>query len=479
MQRIIENAKKEEYAYIKEHPLYFIEQYVKIESKDGLSPIVPFKLWEGQKKALLSIDSHRLNIILKARQLGITWLVLAYALFMLLTKEGASIVALSRTQTEANELIRRLSVMLLELRAFVRPAEEKSAGWFTFKKRQTEIELYLNGKKFSAFTVFASAPGAARSFTADLIIFDEWAYQQYAEEIWVSGLPTVNRTGGGKVIGLSTMQLGTLFERLWKNSKQFNKIFLPWNTDPSRNDEWYKKTRELMGEMVKKEYPMTPEEALSSPGGSYFDNFRSDIHIISPFNIPPHWRKYHAIDYGLDMLASVWAAFDEEDNCYIYREVYESGLIISDACKKMAEAEEGEDIYARFAPPDLFGRSGETGRTRIEAFRDGGFNFEKASADRESGWLNLKEMLKVYTDISGKQTSRLKIFSCCKNLIRSLISIKCDKRRASDCAKEPHELTHAPDALRYLLISRPTGQNDECVSDTWYDEAENFLSYGL
>ena len=478
MLAIIEEARREEYLYCKENPTYFIQEYVKIESKEGSSPIIPFILWPLQKQALKSIMSHRLNIILKARQLGITWLVLAIALHMLLSEEGASVVALSRTETEAKELVRRMNIMLSNLGAFVHQPGEEGWNWFTYKSKSTEINLFLNGKEFSCFKVFASAAGAARSFTANLIIFDEWAYQQFAEEIWISGLPTVNRVGGGKVIGVSTMQLGTLFEKLWRYNRQFNKIFLPWNADPSRNEKWYEDTKDLMGELVKQEYPMSADEALCSPGGSFFQELRRHIHVCEPFEIPSSWRKYHAIDYGLDMLAGIWAAFDNEGNAFVYREIYESDLIIPDACARMAELENKEEIYARYAPPDLFGRSGETGKTRIEAFQENGFIFEKSSADREAGWSALKEWLRVYTDKNGASTSRLKIFSCCPNLIRTLFAIERDKKRPSDCAKEPHELTHAPDALRYLMINRPCGKDKEQVKDKWISEAESFLQYG-
>lgn len=479
MNWIIDKAREDEYAYIKEHPIYFIEEYVKIENKDGSSPIIPFRLWPGQKEALLSILSHRMNIILKARQLGITWLVLAIALHLMLTREGYCVIALSRTETEAKELARRINMMLSNLGAFVRPYGEKNWDWFTFKPKINETIVLKGNKQFSSFKVFASSGGAARSFTADLIIFDEWAYQKAAEDIWISGLPTVNRIGGGMVIGLSTMQLGTLFEKLWKYNKQFNHIFLPWTTDPSRNEVWYSRTKELIGELILQEYPSTADEALSSPGGCFFSELRRDIHVCEPFPIPSSWRRYHAIDYGLDMLAGIWAAFDGEGNAFIYREIYKSNLIIPKACLEMRTLEDGEDIYTRFAPPDLFGRSGETGKTRIEAFREGGFDFEKSSADREAGWSTLKEWLQVFTDTDGKLNSRLKIFSCCPNLIRTLFSIQRDKRKPSDCATEPHELTHAPDALRYLMINRPLGNETALPDDRWLAEAEGFLNFGI
>ena len=90
-----------------EHPAYFIENYCQIEDKDTPGVAVPFALWDGQREALQELAAHKLNIILKARQLGITWLVLAYAVHLLLKTPGATVIAISRTEEEAKELVRR------------------------------------------------------------------------------------------------------------------------------------------------------------------------------------------------------------------------------------------------------------------------------------------------------------------------------------------------------------------------------------
>ena len=88
-----------------EHPAYFIENYCQIEDKDTPGVAVPFALWDGQREALQELAAHKLNIILKARLLGITWLVLAYAVHLLLKTPGATVIAISRTEEEAKEYI--------------------------------------------------------------------------------------------------------------------------------------------------------------------------------------------------------------------------------------------------------------------------------------------------------------------------------------------------------------------------------------
>lgn len=45
--------------------------------------------------------------------------------------------------------------------------------------------------------------------------------------------------------------------------------------------------------------------------GQFFKEFDRELHVCDPFIIPEHWRRYRAFDYGLDMLACLWAAVDE------------------------------------------------------------------------------------------------------------------------------------------------------------------------
>ena len=183
--------------------------------------------------------------------------------------------------------------------------------------------------------------------------------------------------------------------------------------------------------------------------GQYFDEFKREIHTCTPFEIPPEWRRYVAFDYGLDMLAAYWIAVDNLHNCYVYRELCQSNLPISTAAQKILEyTPSNEKIYAFLAPPDLWGRSQETGKSKAILFGEAGLDLTKSNNDRESGWLAVKELLKQ--DANGNP--RLHIFSTCKWLIKYLPELQRDEKKPTDCATEPHEITHSPDALRYFAI---------------------------
>ena len=180
--------------------------------------------------------------------------------------------------------------------------------------------------------------------------------------------------------------------------------------------------------------------------GRYFTEFDTRLHVCEPFEIPTGWRKYRTIDYGLDRLACLWIAVSPEGAPFVYREYCESSLTISAAARAILERTPvGEDIYATLAPPDLFGRSQESGKSKATLFSEFGLSFTKTSNDRECGWLAVKELL---TAGEGK----LRIFSVCTELIKCLPALMRDKIRPTDCATEPHDITHAPDALRGFAI---------------------------
>lgn len=194
--------------------------------------------------------------------------------------------------------------------------------------------------------------------------------------------------------------------------------------------------------------------------GQYFEEFNRDDHVCEPFPIPKEWRRYRAIDYGLDMLACYWIAVDSTRRCYVYKELCEGDLPISTAAEKInAMTNEDEEIYITLAPPDLWNRSQETGRSKALIFGESGLPLVKSNNDREAGWLALKELMKK--DANGE--SRLQIFNTCTRLIKNLPELQRDAKKPTDTATEPHEITHAPDALRYFGIywTRPAPDQDQ------------------
>lgn len=447
----VSELRNAEIEYCRSNILYFIETYCHIEDKDAVELIQPFNLWDMQKQAVLSIVDHKLNIILKARQLGFSWLTLAIASHLLVCNSGRTVVALSRSENEAMELVRRLGVILEYMPEFICDVKNQPNGWtgLTYQKTAMSIRIeYPNGPG-SEFKAFPSSPNAARSFTADLLIFDEWAFQQFAEEIWISGYPVINRPFGGKVIGLSTIDRGSLFESLFTDpDNNFNKIFIPWYADPRRDQKWYEETKRALGDAITQEYPATIEEALTVPGGSFFPEVTKTTHEAKDI-LEGKVRRYVALDYGLDMLSVHWIMVDSQNNALVYREYDSPNKTIGEASEIILDLSADEQIDAFLAPPDLWNRSQESGKSRAILFQEHGLNLLKSSNDFPAGCAGMKEWLKVQAN--GKPRLQF-LENTSPNVIRCLMKIQRDKRKPNVYAKEPHDLTHDVDSIRYFCV---------------------------
>lgn len=193
--------------------------------------------------------------------------------------------------------------------------------------------------------------------------------------------------------------------------------------------------------------------------GVFFPEFRRDLHVVSPFVIPDEWNRYIALDYGLDMFAVVFVAINTHGRAYIYKEIHKSNLIISKAAKELRDHPDINKIKYIYAPPDLWNRRNDTGKSAAEIFYENGIRLDKCSADRVNGWLAVKEWVKPFQtkdEQTGqdKTETNLCIFSNCLNLIRCLPAVQHDEKNPNDVATEPHELTHITDALRYFCVSR-------------------------
>lgn len=443
----IQELREREIEYCRANVEYFIDTYGHIEDKDAEELIQPFSMWDEQRKALRSIMKHRWNVILKARQLGFSWLVLHIAAHTLLSP-GKTVIGLSRTEEEAKELVRRLTMIFTYMPELVSDKQYLPINWEGAVFSYTALKLtvtFPNGQ-VSTFQAFPSSPGVGRSFTANLIIFDEWAFQQFAREIWQGGFPTINRPNGGKVIGLSTIERGSLFEEIYTDPDNgFNKIFIPWYADPRRDKEWYERTKRALGDLITAEYPASVEEALMVPGGAYFPEVTKDTHETD-IELSGKLRRYVSIDYGLDMLSAHWIQVDLNENAQVYRECDQSNLTISQAAEMILRMTGSETIESYLAPPDLWNRRQETGKSVADIFAEHGIILTKTSNDMFNGCMGMKEWLKVPEDGSHPRLTFLKDTS--PNAIRCLQKIQKEKNKPSIYAKQPHDLTHDVDSLR-------------------------------
>ncbi|MBQ8758250.1 MAG: phage terminase large subunit [Clostridia bacterium] len=178
--------------------------------------------------------------------------------------------------------------------------------------------------------------------------------------------------------------------------------------------------------------------------GQFFSEFDYHKHTIDVGQIAPGAKKYCAIDYGLDMLAALFVAVDGKGDCVVYDEIHRENLIVSHAAELIKEKMDG--VCMVIAPSDLWSRQKDSGKSIAELFSENGVYLTKLKSERIGGWMCLREFF--------KKEGKLKIMRNCQNLIRCIPLLLHDKHRIGDASTVPHNITHAPDALRYFAVSR-------------------------
>ena len=189
--------------------------------------------------------------------------------------------------------------------------------------------------------------------------------------------------------------------------------------------------------------------------GQYFSEWDRNKHVVEPFTIPREWRKFRAMDWGYnDPTCCLWFAVAPDGHIYVYREIYERQHLASDTAKQIKELSAFEEITYTVASPDMWQKRGVKdimgGENIAETFTTMGVPLIKADNARVVGWQRVREFLSSSPDGSPY----LRIFSSCKNLIRTLPTLYYDEHDHEDVSDKCED--HAPEALRYGCMSRPS-----------------------
>jgi hypothetical protein len=247
-------------------PAEFIERTSIEVVNDQATAIAPFHLWPGQRTALTTMEQERLIVFLKARQLGISWLVCGFALWLGTSFAGQPILVYSQGQIEANELIRRTS--------FLYEQHQLRDQLPMLTRDNTGLLEWENGSRMLSL---AATRKAGRSFTAALAILDEWAFMAWPRETLAAVKPTID--AGGKLAIISSADgQGTGYHQFWQHasagSNGYKAVFLPWFARPDRDAGWRdRKLAESGGDTatVYREYPANDLEAFSAATDLVYD----------------------------------------------------------------------------------------------------------------------------------------------------------------------------------------------------------------
>ena len=225
-------------------PSYFINNYTKISHP--LEGLISFKTYPYQDELLKDFNDYRFNVILKARQLGISTITAAYIVWLMLFHRDKNVLVIAtKFQTAAN-LVKKVKNIMQNLPPWIRISEIKIDNRTSF--------VLTNGSEVKA----ASTSGdAGRSEALSLLVIDEAAHVENLEDLWTGLYPTLST--GGRCIALSTPNgVGNWFHKTYieadQNVNDFHPVSLPWDVHPDRDQEWFEKeTRNMSRRQIAQE----------------------------------------------------------------------------------------------------------------------------------------------------------------------------------------------------------------------------------
>jgi hypothetical protein len=242
-------------------PVFFLDRYGHLYDPPGRG-WVRFRLWPAQVQALERLAAHRLAVVLKARQLGMSWLTVGFGLWQMIFRPAATVLLFSQRDDEAVHLLTfRLRGMYDRL-----PPPFRARAVV----RDNAHEFFLsNGSVARAFPTTGG-----RSYTASLAIVDEADHTDDLDGLLNAVKPTID--AGGRLVLLSTVDksrpespLKRIYRAALAGENDYTPIFLPWHAHPGRTAAWYaEQERDIRARTgglddLHQEYPATALEALA------------------------------------------------------------------------------------------------------------------------------------------------------------------------------------------------------------------------
>lgn len=432
---------------LRSHPLADFAARTSIEVPNGSDVAhVPFALWKDQVSTLDAMHAERLLVILKARQLGVSWLACLYALRMCTLYSGQPVLCLSRGQLEANELIHRISFMY-----------HKHADRADLSRLVKDNTADLEWENGSSVISLAATKNAGRSLTAALAILDEWAFMAWPRETLSAVKPTID--AGGKLFIISSADgQGSAYHQFWQHAQSglngYKAIFLPWFAHPDRGEGWREqKIVEASGDTasVLREYPANDLEAFTAAAGLVYDIWSdgpddgnvTDAAEYDPDGGPVLWACDDGYHGQLDPQTGQYTADSSPRVFLLVQEKDDGGLDVfyeDYAVKQLEETQIERVLNLPYPEPDyaVVDSAAAALRGRLQSIGIGSYG--KPQDIEESIKVTRRFLAK---DVNGRR--RVRVHTRCKHL-----RYEMGAYRLNDKGEPIDAQNHGPDSLRYL-----------------------------
>ena len=217
-------------------PVYFTVNYCRISHPQR--GLIPFKAYDYQQELLRDFNDYRFNVILKARQLGISTITAAYVAWLMLFHRDKNILVVATKLQTATNLVKKVKAIIKNLPAWMRISDIEVDNRTSFELR--------NGSQIRGSS---TSGDAGRSEALSLLVVDEAAHVEKLSDLWTALYPTLST--GGRCIALSTPNgVGNWFHQTCVEAEAgtnaFNMTTLMWDVHPDRDRTWFDKETKNM-----------------------------------------------------------------------------------------------------------------------------------------------------------------------------------------------------------------------------------------
>ena len=436
-------------------PELFIDGYCWVVPAAGGQPI-RFRLWDFQRDVLGDIREQASTVVLKARQLGLSWLALAYGLWLTACNPGQTCLILNRNLGAAIELLDRIRFMHKRLPDELRPIIVQDTN-----DVKMPMLVFENGSRIISLP---STEDTGSGLTAQLIIADEVAKWKWAVATFTAILAII--AGGGKIIAISTAKgTGNYFHRLWQGAQPgaedpngYWPVFIPSSAHPLRDDAWLRAESRKYPDLrrFKQEHPEEPREAFQLADEAVFGEFDRQTHH-APFEREPQWPVWRGTDFGYHHAPCYWIEVQGDRVAHVYSEL---------DCRESTTDELGGAIAERDRELDL-----ET--SRVPAGVDPAGKARTSQSGTESDHVTLRKH-----GIAQLRMVEPSVPSDRVDLIKKLLR---EDRLKIDCTACPR-LADALEQAQWDRRRGPDGQvirGETYAKDGFHEHYLDALGYGL
>ncbi len=256
---------KVEFEKCRNDPEHFIRTYCYIIHPKRRR--IKFDLYDFQAAALKRFKDHRLNTVLKSRQIGISTLIAAYIFWMMLFHQASIVLVMANKEKTAKNLLKKIRYMVVELEKEQRAKRCKNVLPWSWKKflrgNVTRIQMPNNSEVLAE--ACTAEPG--RSEGVSLLVIDEAGIIENFAEKW-GGLGPIITEGGDCIMNSTPRGAVGKFYDTCIHSKMddqfiqdfnvkatcssdsvngYNLMIMPYSIHPDRTAQWLEEECQRLG----------------------------------------------------------------------------------------------------------------------------------------------------------------------------------------------------------------------------------------